>query len=86
MLQIFSKQAPMMDALITRFHRAKCREEEGSDDTDGAAADASSDIEGGTNKCPCFCVFFENVVLFYRLFDVSENGNRMWTGNLLPHK
>lgn len=46
MLQIFSKQAPMMDALITRFHRAKCREEEAGDEVDGAG-DASSDIEGG---------------------------------------
>lgn len=38
----------MMDSLITRFHRAKCREEEGSDDVDGVGNnDAASDIEGG---------------------------------------
>jgi hypothetical protein len=47
MLQIFSKQAPMMDALITHYHRAKCREEEAAGDEADGAADPSSDIEGG---------------------------------------
>ncbi|ODM86913.1 FERM domain-containing protein 8 [Orchesella cincta] len=49
MLQIFSKQAPMMDALISRFHRARSRSHHGlesCDEVDGHGAMESADIDG----------------------------------------
>jgi len=48
MLQIFSKQAPMMDALVTRFHRARCRAQM-EDETDNLVNQPleSSEIDGG---------------------------------------
>lgn len=49
MLQIFSKQSPMMDALISRFHRARSRamHQMGStDELDGLPVE-SSEIDGG---------------------------------------
>jgi len=48
MLQIFSKQAPMMDALITRFHLGRSRNGfvDTVDDVDNMVGVESSDIEG----------------------------------------
>lgn len=57
MLQIFSKQAPMMDALISRFHRARSRSHHGldsCDDVDGRGGMDNAEIDGGTKNAPSF--------------------------------
>lgn len=46
LLQIFSKQAPMMDALITRFHRGRSRNDYDNIDEVDLGAEPS-DIDAG---------------------------------------
>jgi len=53
MLQIFSKQAPMMDALITSFQRGRGRIDQMDEVDSGGLGNESLEIEGGKIKNDC---------------------------------